>query len=148
MSSLSVMELASGQGLKNVDKARLVHWAGEMGTAADPPPVHEDRHVPAQRRLVVEDVSTGLRVGDEDIVQHFANRAPGNLGLGAGNVALYIGREHDLGHRWYSFRTGPASGRLIPQHVAHRTNGRVDSRQAGRKKGSRCRRWPTRMATH
>src|SRR5262245_8876539 len=103
MSSLSVIELASGQRLEHVDAARLVHGVGEMGAVADHPPVHEDRHVPAQRRLVVEDVSTGLRVGGEDIVQHFANRASGSLSLGTGHVALYIGREHDLGHRWYSF---------------------------------------------
>src|SRR5262245_8954146 len=118
MSSLSLIELASGQRLEYVDAARLVHGVAEMGAVADHSPVHEDRHVPAQRRLVVEDVSAGLRVGGEEVVQHCANRATASLGCGAGNVELDVGREHDLGHCWYSFRPGrcvrstdPATGR-------------------------------------
>src|SRR5262245_12875173 len=141
MTNLSLIELASGQRLEHVDAARLVHGVGEMGAVADHPPIHEDRHMPAQRRLVVEDVSAGLRVGGEDIVQHFANRAPGNLGFGAGNVALYVWRERDLGHRWYSFRSGRCVRSTDPRNTS--PTGRTDASipdKLGEKKAALCKR--------
>ena len=88
-------------------RLELVHGIAEVGAIADHPPVHEDRHVSAQRRLVVKHVAACLGVGGEDVVQHFAHRAPGSLGFWAGDVALHVGREHDFRHRWYSIRTGP-----------------------------------------
>ena len=98
-------------------RLELVHGIGEVGAVADHPPVHEDRHVPAQRRLVVEHVAARLGIVGKDVVQHFAHRAPGSLGFRAGDVALHVGREHDLGHHWYSFRAGPRVRSTIPQHA-------------------------------
>ena len=89
---------------------------GEAGAVADDLPVHEDRHVSAQRRL------------------HFAHRAPGSLGFRAGDVALHDGREHDLGDPGTPFRTRPASARLAETRSLSGATDGVDSRQAGRKK--------------
>ena len=88
-------------------RLELVHGIAEVGAIADHPPVHEDRHVPAQRRLVVEHVAACLGVGGEDVVQHFAHRAPGSLGFWAGDVALHVGREHDFRHPGTPFGRAP-----------------------------------------
>jgi len=100
-----------------------VRWARSRMTC----PVHEDRNVSAQRRLIVEHVPARLRVPGKDVVQHFAHRAPGSLGFRAGDVALHVGREHDLGHPGNPFRTGPASARLAATRSLRGATDGVDS---------------------
>src|SRR5262245_38207004 len=67
---------------------------------------------------------------------------PGASASGQATWRWTLGVNTTLAIAGIPFGQATASGRLIPQHVAHRTNGRVDSRQAGRKKGSQCRRSP------
>src|SRR5262249_37928882 len=66
---------------------------------------------------------------------------PGTSASGQETWRCTLGVNTTLAIAGIPFGQAVASGRLIPQHVAHRTNGRVDYRQAGRKKGSQCRRW-------
>ncbi len=75
------------------------HGIGEPRAVADHPPVDEDGHVLAQRRLVVEHVAARLRVVCEDMVENLAHGAPGGFRLRAGDMALDVGREDDFGHQ-------------------------------------------------
>ena len=72
-------------------RLELVHGIGEVGAVANDLPVHEDRHVSAQRRLIVEYVPARLRVPGKDVVQHFAHRAPGSLGSGQATWRCTLG---------------------------------------------------------
>src|SRR5262249_35512622 len=97
---------SSRQSLKDVDGAALAHGVGEPRPIADHAAVDEDGHVPAQGGLVVEHVAARLRIFGEDVVQHLPHGPTRRLRLRAGDVALDVGREDDLGHR-KCFRSPP-----------------------------------------
>ena len=70
-----------------------------MRAVADDLAVDEDRHVFAQPTLVIEHVAARLRVVGKHGVQNLAHVAALRFRFRAGDVALDIGRERDLGHR-------------------------------------------------
>ena len=90
--------------MKDIDRAGLAHDIGEPRAIADHSAIDEDRHVLAQARLIVENVTSRLRMVGKDSFENLAHGAAAGLGLRQGDVALDIGRENDLGHGLPSHR--------------------------------------------
>src|SRR5262249_26548671 len=111
------------QGLEYVDGACVCDGVGQPGAVADHLPVDEDRHVTAQRRLVIEHIAARLRVVREHLLQHITHGRPGGFRRRATDMTLDIGREDDLGHQLRSVWRLPFS------LAEPRTNRRTRRRQ-------------------
>jgi hypothetical protein len=75
---------------------------GDGGRQAHPI-VHDfavqiDRHVFAQRPSIIQDIRPSARIANEYGVQHRSDGAARDHRIRAGNVALDVGGEGDLGH--------------------------------------------------
>ena len=79
---------------------------GQARAVADELAIDEDRHVPAQRRLVVEHVAARLRVRGEDVVQHLAHGAPGASVSGQATWRWMFGVKTTLAIEPLQFRCG------------------------------------------
>ena len=85
-----------------MDGARARHCIGQLHPIADHSAIDENRHMLAQRELIIKHIAARLRVEREDIVQHLAHRAAGSLYFRATDVALDIRGENDLCHSTFS----------------------------------------------
>src|SRR5262245_17514881 len=81
-----------------MDRADLAHRLGESGAIVDHSAVDDDRHMPAQGRLVVEHIGARLRIAGEHVVEDLAHGRAGCLDVRADDVTLDVLREYDLGH--------------------------------------------------
>ena len=72
-------------------RLELVHGIGEVGAVANDLPVHEDRHVSAQRRLIVEYVPARLRVPGKDVSSTSRTVHPGASASGQATWRCTLG---------------------------------------------------------
>jgi hypothetical protein len=90
--------LPAGQSLQDIDRAGRRNWIAQPGAVAERLAVDDNRHVSAQRRLIVEDVSAQALVAAKDVVEGLAHGRPLRLGLRAIDVPLQIDGEKDSSH--------------------------------------------------
>ena len=86
----------AGKRLQHADFGVGGDGIGQAEPIADEVAVDEDRHVLAQRGLIVEHVAAQARVGLEHRLERLAHRLPAGLDLGAVDVALQDVGEYDL----------------------------------------------------
>src|SRR4029079_5814315 len=88
----------SRQCLENIERAVLADGIAQMRAIADNLAIDKHRDVLAQSPLVIEDIAARLRIILKHPGQHFAYGMAAGLRLGAGYVALNIGREDNPRH--------------------------------------------------
>ena len=95
---LRVRFLTAGERLDDVDGGIGGNGVGELSAVENRFAVDEDRHVFAERALVIEDVAARGRVRDEIGIEHFADGRAADRSGRAGDVALDILGKSNVRH--------------------------------------------------